>query len=175
MTGRAPRPELTGAARRLTTLAGMLLLTACAGQQPAPSGTPAPPIEPQVEAQPGPAEQPAPAPRTRSDASAPTLALLRQSERSAESGDVAAAIAYVERAIRLNPQDGALWLRLAQLHLDAGEPAVAEQFAHKALTLAGDDLAQQRSAWLLVADAREGQGDAAGAAEIRARWRSYRG
>ncbi len=154
-----------------------VLLAACAGQQPAPAGAPAPPIDPQMEpdADPPPPPPAAPAPRPRSDTSAPTLALLRQSERSAENGDVAAAIAYVERAIRLNPQDGTLWLRLAQLHLDAGEPAAAEQFAHKALTLAGDQVAQQRSAWLLVADARESQGDASGAAEIRARWRSYRG
>ena len=116
----------------------------------------------------------APPARPRGDASTPTLALLRQSERSAESGDLDSAIAYVERAIRLNSRDPALWLRLARLQLAAERPARAEQLAQKAIALAERD-DQQRQGWLLVADAREALGDHDGAERIRARWRTYRG
>lgn len=109
------------------------------------------------------------------DSRAPTLALLRQSERSADDGDLAGAIAYVERAIRLNSRDSALWLRLARLQLAANRPAVAEQLAHKAIALADSEGPQRREGWLLVADALEAQGDDEAAATIRARWRTYPG
>ena len=108
------------------------------------------------------------------DPSAPTLALLRQSQRSADDGDLDSAIAYVERAIRLDSRNPELWLRLARLQLAAKRPGTAEQLAHKAIALAEED-AQERQAWLLVADAREAQGDDDEAARIRARWRTYRG
>lgn len=180
--GCARRPESTAAVRALVAIcAAALMVAGCAGRQPVPSGAPAPPIDPTVDSAPDgaptpqPPTDPATAPRGRGDASTPTLALLRQSDRSAAAGDLATAVAYVERAIRLDPQDGNLWLRLARLQLEAGQPAAAEQLAHKALSLAGDRVAQQRDAWLLVADAREAQGDAGGAAEIRERWRTYRG
>jgi tetratricopeptide (TPR) repeat protein len=115
------------------------------------------------------------APRSESDARAPTLALLRQSERSADDGDLDAAIAYVERAIRLDPRDATLWLRLARLQLAAQRPTTAEQLAHKAIALAGSQADHKRQGWLLVADALEAQGDDQGAAEVRAQWRTYRG
>ena len=126
--------------------------------------------------EPEPAEQAdePPAPPVQ-DTRAPTLALLRQSERSAEDGDLEEAIAYVERAIRLNSRDPALWLRLARLQLAADRPATAEQLAHKAVALSGSQGSERREAWLMVADALEAQGDDEGAARIRAQWRTYRG
>lgn len=102
------------------------------------------------------------------------MALLRQSDRSAESGDLDSAIAYVERAIRLNSRDAELWLRLSRLQLAAQRPERAEQLAQKAIALA-DDREHERQGWLLVADAREALGDHDGAARIRERWRTYRG
>lgn len=158
-----------------------MLSAGCASQLPVPSGTPAePPVEdastpaPEEEAD-APAAPPAPAPRARSDTEAPTVALLRQSNRAASSGDLAGAIAYVERAIRLNSRDAELWLELARLQLRAERPATAEQLAHKAIALAGNRDDQQRQGWLLVADAKEAQGEDAAAARIRERWRTYRG
>jgi hypothetical protein len=114
-------------------------------------------------------------PPAEHDARAPTLALLRQSERSSEDGDLPGAIAYVERAIRLNSRDAALWLRLARLQLAAQRPATAEQLAHKAIALAGSQEEEKRQGWLLVADALQAQGDDEAAARIRAQWRTYRG
>lgn len=108
------------------------------------------------------------------DASAPTLALLQQSARARDSGDLESAIGYVERAIRLDPRDADLWLELAGLQLAAGRAPAAEQLAHKAIALAADGGTQRRG-WLLAADAVEAQGDSAEAERIRARWRTYRG
>ncbi len=145
------------------------LLAGCAGTR-TPPGQPAPPgAQPP---QPTPEQSP---PEPTEPRGAPTLALLQQSERSAHDGDLESAIAYVERAIRLDSRDAALWLRLARLQLAADRPATAEQLAHKAIALAGDEERQQREGWLLVADALEAQGDDDAAASIRARWRTYRG
>ncbi len=146
-----------------------LLLAGCAApSSPRPRPIPpAPPSETAPEAPPAPAS-------AGPGAASPTLALLRQSERSADGGDLGSAIAYVERAIRLDPRDGALWLRLGRLQLAAGRPDAAEQMAQKAIALAADRRAE-RDGWLLVADAREARGDAEAAAEIRARWRTLRG
>lgn len=109
------------------------------------------------------------------EAERPTLALLRQSERSAEGGDLEGAIAYVERAIRLDSRDVDLWLRLARLQLSANRPTTAEQLAHKAIAMSRNQREHERRGWLLLAEAREAQGDAAGAAQIRERWIIYRG
>jgi tetratricopeptide (TPR) repeat protein len=142
------------------TLAVSTVLSGCAapqtGSRPPPSTQP-PPEQPAPA--PTPPATPAPAPAPRSDASAPTLALVLQSERSARDGDLESAIAYVERAIRLNSRDASLWLRLARLQLDANRPASAEQIAQRAIALAGNVADQQRRGWLLVAEAREAQGD----------------
>ncbi len=147
-----------------------LLLVGCAATPSSPRPPAVPPVPPSDTA---PESPPAPASAGPSTAS-PTLALLRQSERSADGGDLGSAIAYVERAIRLDPRDGSLWLRLGRLQLAANRPDVAEQMAQKAIALAANRSAQ-RDGWLLVADAREARGDAEAAAEIRARWRTFRG
>jgi hypothetical protein len=81
----------------------------------------------------------------------------------------------VERAIRLDSRDVDLWLRLARLQLSAARPAVAEQLAQRAIAMARDQRDRERQGWLLVAEAREAQGDPEGAARIRERWQTYRG
>lgn len=125
--------------------------------------------------------QPATAPQQNVEPNAqpnyavPTLALLQQSQRAVDAGNLDEAIAYVERAIRMNPRDPELWLRLAELQLSADHPASAAQVARKAIALAGSGSEVQRKAWLVVADARERQGDVEEAARIRTQWRTYRG
>ncbi len=132
------------------------------------------------DAEPAPQQEvpipPASAPEGRqSDTAGATLALLEQSERAASAGDPDAAVAYVERAIRLNPRSADLWLQLARLQLANEDPEAAVQFAHKAISLAGDRVDWVRDAWLLIADARAAQGDGDTARAIRTRWQSHRG
>jgi tetratricopeptide (TPR) repeat protein len=104
-----------------------------------------------------------------------TLALLAQSDRAVQRGDVGEAIAYVERALRMNGQDVELWLRLAELQLLAARPQNAEQLAQRAIALAGSRIDWQRRGWLIVADAHEARGRQAEAEQIRLQWRTYRG
>jgi tetratricopeptide (TPR) repeat protein len=176
------RKELRARARLGALIAAAALLAGCAATYPpSPAPAPPPPRAPQPTPLPGPVpapdQEPAPepAPAARPDADGPTLALLQQSERSADSGDIEQAIAYVERAIRLDSRDVDLWLRLARLQLRAERPAAAEQIAQRAIALARDQHDRERQGWLLVADAREAQGDREGAARIRDRWMTYRG
>lgn len=128
--------------------------------------------EPQQEL---PVQPSQPAPREQSDTGNATLALLKQSDRAQSSGNTDEAVAYVERAIRLNPRQADLWLRLAELQLARDDPEAAVQFANKAISLAGERLDWVRDAWLVIADARAAQGDAATAQKIRERWQTYRG
>lgn len=179
----ARHPQRTLIRTALILAATGLLAGCAAGYPPAADRVPPPPVEdvsvPEQEQQPAPSAerrpQVDPAPAPAANPQAPTLALLQQSRHSAASGDLESAISYVERAIRLSPRDSALWLQLARLQLDAGRAARAEQTAQKALSLAGRERDLERDSWLVIADAREAQGDADGAARIRAQWRTYRG
>jgi hypothetical protein len=167
--------------RRLATALVLLATLAaggCAtskGSDPDPragSGNGAPPIYPQLEQR---ADAPsAPGGAPRSDASQATLALLRDSRQAASNGDRSTAIAYVERAIRLEPRRPALWLELGRLQLPES-PAAAERYARKALALTGDAPLLERDAWLLIAEAKAEAGDTAGAAQIRQRYRTFKG
>lgn len=160
----------------LLLVGALLALGGCATQRAStipPTGeqTTAPPIYPDVQTTtPDPTSPSVP----RSDTSVATLALLRDSAAANERGDTGTAIAYVERAIRLEPRRPDLWLELAKLQLP-DKPLAAERYARKALALAGTDVLVQRSAWLVIADAKQTRGDARGAAEIRERYRSYQG
>ncbi|RMU66120.1 hypothetical protein ALP29_200379 [Pseudomonas syringae pv. avii] len=57
--------------------------------------------------------------------------------------------------------------RLAQVRLAQGDAAQAEQLARRGLTYASGRTSLQASLWGLIAQSREKQGDAAGAALAR--------
>ena len=155
----------------------LLLLGGCTTQrastaEPGPGATaPAPPIYPDVETRP---PQPQAPSAPRSDTSVATLALLRDSAAARDRGDTAAALAYVERAIRLEPRRADLWIELAKLQLP-DKPVAAERYAKKALSLAKEGAVAQRDAWLVIADAKQARGDEAAANAIRDRYRTFKG
>jgi predicted Zn-dependent protease len=99
------------------------------------------------------------------------VALLGQAENQANNGDLGAAAASLERAIRIEPRNPLLWYHLATVRLAQQEAAQAEQLAVKSNSLAAGNHVQQSRNWQLIARARRAQGDAAGAgaAERRAR------
>lgn len=115
---------------------------------------------------------PAPAPpREARPPSAATVALLAETDRLEREGNLDRAAATLERALRIEPDDPALWHRLATVRLRQGQSAQAEQMAKKSNTLAGGDTALQARNWQIIARARRAAGDEAGAqiAEARAR------
>ena len=103
--------------------------------------------------------------------SGPVLALLTSARQQEGSGDLNSASASLERALRIAPREPQVLYRLAQVRLDQGDAAQAEQLARRGLSYAAGRPTLQAGLWGLVAEARERQGDASGAAEARQRAR----
>ncbi len=101
----------------------------------------------------------------------PVLALLTSARQQESSGDLNSASASLERALRIAPREPQVLYRLAQVRLEQGDAAQAEQLARRGLSYAAGRPALQAGLWGLVADARERQGDAEGAAQARQRAR----
>ena len=99
----------------------------------------------------------------------PVLALLTSAQQMERSGNLSGASASLERAQRIAPREPQVLYRLAEVRLAQGDPAQAEQLARRGLSYAGGRPALQASLWELIAQARERQGDAAGAAQARQR------
>jgi hypothetical protein len=92
--------------------------------------------------------------------------LQRRAEEQRRRGDHDAAVASLERALRIAPDDALLWHRLAGLRSDQGLHAMVTELAAKSNTLAAPgDSALRRDNWRLIAQARRGLGDNAGADE----------
>ena len=83
-----------------------------------------------------------------------TLALRDESQRAAESGDLAKAAALLERAIRIEPTNGELWLDLAEIRLAEGDADAAEQLARKAISFAKGRYQLEQKAYSLIDRAR---------------------
>lgn len=96
-------------------------------------------------------------------------ALALASNQDSASGNVEAATASIERAIRIEPRNATLYYKLALLKLKQSKPGLAEDLAKKAALLASNDAQLKKHSWLLVARAREMQGDMKGGKEARAK------
>lgn len=103
--------------------------------------------------------------------SGPVLALLTTARQQEGSGDLNGANASLERAMRIAPREPQVLYRLAQVRLHQGDAAQAEQLAQRGLTYAAGRPALQAGLWELVAQAREAQGNNAGAEQARQRAR----
>jgi Flp pilus assembly protein TadD len=78
-------------------------------------------------------------PRPQSNASSASGALLEQSRTQRAAGSLPAAKASLERALRLDPNNAAVWIELGELELSLGNTVQAATMARKALTLTGRD------------------------------------
>ena len=164
------------------TLGTLLLLALCCGTLAGCTGTAY--IPPSTESAGEPASEPEintdpEGVKTESDVVEPPAnaarnnaagTLLAQSETLRQSGQLPQAVALVERAIRLEPRRGDLWVQLGRLRFESGELARAEQYARKGIALTRSVEPARRLGWLLLADVSEAQGDAPGAQQIRSRW-----
>ena len=97
----------------------------------------------------------------------PVLALLTTAQQQQGSGDFNGASSSLERAQRIAPREPQVLFRLAQVRLAQGDAAQAEQLARRALTYANGRPDLQAELWNTIAQAREKQGDSAGAALAR--------
>jgi tetratricopeptide (TPR) repeat protein len=160
-------------ARRVVALAACAaLLTGChslfgppvSGPRPTPqSGTAQPSPQTPSAPQPGPAP-PQPVPPTRQTPpkefhlSAASAALVKQGRAQSMKGEYPAAIATLERALRIEPDNPLVWLELGQVHLSARNAPQAESMARKAIALATGNPAVQSNGWRLIGDAYRARG-----------------
>jgi len=77
-------------------------------------------------------------------ANAAVNTLLAQAATERRGGNLDAAIAAAERALRIAPADPAVYCELATLRLERGDHALAEQLARKGLSYQPDAQMQQR-------------------------------
>lgn len=126
-----------------------------------------------VRSQPAPGSTPSGSNALQEDEqlSGPVLALLTSARQQESGGDLNSASASLERALRIAPREPQVLYRLAQVRLDQGDAAQAEQLARRGLSYASGRPTLQAGLWELVAQARERQGDAAGATDARQRAR----
>ena len=87
-----------------------------------------------------PAGAPAAAPREQHyEFGAATRALVAQATTQESSGDLEAAAATLERAVRIEPRNPLVWIELARLRLLMQSPREADGLARRALSLSTDD------------------------------------
>ena len=96
--------------------------------------------------------------------------LLARANTALRDDAPATAIVLLERAVRIEPREAQLWMRLSKAHLDKGETQIALQHARKAIALAGTDRNKQTGAWLQLANVYEAQGRNSDALSIRQRY-----
>lgn len=89
--------------------------------------------------------------------------LMESARAEAASGNLAAAAASLERALRIEPRNPRLWHELARVRLKQGQYAQAESVAARSNSWAGEDRALRAENWRLIAQAREARGDTEGA------------
>lgn len=146
---------------------------------PRPLGTPPPAADARPEARPAPSRPPvetaAPAQRqlvlAAPAAKTPAVDdILRDVRRRWAAGQHEQAAAGLERALRIEPANPYLWQHLAAVRLDQDKNALAEQFAAKSNSVAGENAPLRLRNWRIIAEARRRAGDAEGsrAAEARA-------
>lgn len=96
------------------------------------------------------------------------LALLTTAEQQQQAGNLNEAAASVERAQRIAPSEPRVLYSLAVINLKQGNAATAEQVARRALSYTGDDQMELKAnLWEIIAQARDQQGDQAGAEQAR--------
>lgn len=129
--------------------------------QPAP-GRPAPPSSERSERgdQAGARRAPEAAPstvpdepRARSNTAGASQTLLAQSRAERAAGSYTQAASSIERALRIDPNNPALWIELAEIQLDLGNTGQAQTMARKALTLADGNRALESRAERLLRSA----------------------
>jgi tetratricopeptide (TPR) repeat protein len=105
-----------------------------------------------------------------SDSLSPAVgALVLAANQNTSSGNLEAASATIERAIRIEPRNANLFYKLALIRLKQSKPRLAEDLAKKSALLAANDITLKRHSWLLIAHARELQKNFKGAKEARAK------
>lgn len=91
------------------------------------------------------------------------IALAKNAREDMSAGQLGAAAANLERALRIEPRNPTLWHELARVSLHQGQPGQAVQFAGKSNSFAADNVALRAANWRLIGQALTQKGDQSGA------------
>ncbi len=105
--------------------------------------------------------------------SPPVLALVSEAEQNTQAGQYESAAVKIERALRIDPRNAQLTYKLASIRLKQEQPRLAEDLAKKAALLAGSDRSLKKQIWILIAESRRLQQDAAGATQAEQKAAEY--
>ena len=125
----------------------LLLLVACATQQPAP-------VETSTSSAPAPG---AALPPVRQENVA-IAGLMDSARTDASAGRLGSAAATLERALRIEPRNPRLWHELARVRYRQADYAQAESLAARSNTYAGSDAELRAANQKLIAEARAARG-----------------
>lgn len=164
------------ACKGIGTLLGILLLAGCVSTQKPTNSSERGTLEPSRQT----AEEQRQTDQRPADITPPSIAqprniaaqtLLAKADTAMASKQPATAIILLERAVRIEPRESLLWIRLSRAHLDQADTQAAFQHARKAIALAGSDKGKTREAWLQLAEVYAAQGKESDARQIRHRYR----
>ena len=152
--------------RAILVLTVTAALAACASPpyqppslpEPQQPGTPQPERPASEEPSPGIPPPPPTAPPKQFRLGAASSALVAQARKLADQGEYGSAIATLERAQRIEPENPLLWIELGRVHQEEGNAAQADSMGRKALALATGDPNAQSSAWRLIAESLRSRG-----------------
>lgn len=95
--------------------------------------------------------------------------LVRRARADVSAGRLPDAADKLERALRIEPRNAAVWHELARVSLHQGKAAAAADFAIKSNTYALDNALLRAANWRLIGQARTQNGDHAGAEDAFAK------
>ncbi|MGR9037638.1 MAG: tetratricopeptide repeat protein [Gammaproteobacteria bacterium] len=96
-------------------------------------------------------------------------ALMLAANENSQKGNIDTAAASIDRALKIEPRNPALYYKLALIRLKQSKPLEAENLAKKSALLAAGDRQLKKHSWLLIAHAREMRRDFKGARDARAK------
>lgn len=91
------------------------------------------------------------------------VALMDTARADIANGKLDAAVAPLERALRIEPRNPLLWQELARLRLQQGQYQQAEGMATRSNSWAGDYKTVRAENWRIIGEARLKRGDHQGA------------
>lgn len=99
--------------------------------------------------------------------------LLNHAREATQEGDYQKAEALLERTVRIEPRNAALWHYLAKLRLHQGRLKEAIGLASKSNSLARSNNRLKADNWRIIAHARHQSGDIYGAKEAQRKSEGY--
>lgn len=95
-------------------------------------------------------------------------------EKARTENRSAIALELIYDALELDPQNSLLWSRAAELQLDNLEAALAENYAVKSNSFAGENQSLLYRNWLIIEHARSMRGDLLGVRSAHKKVQEYR-